>query len=73
MSGRLPHVTVILTELEADMLSLVVGNGWGDGDFADCCTERGELAALKRAMAKLSKARRKQYEARIKKALARSC
>lgn len=47
------HVTLTLTRLEARMLTNVVANGWGDGDFASWLGNRADVAACKRAMRKL--------------------
>lgn len=60
------RVILNLTELEADMLALVVCEGWGDGDFRDWIKSindnpakgRADNAALNRAMFKLDEARR---------------
>lgn len=49
-------VVIELTELEARMLRLVVGNGWGDGDFAEWIGDAQRTRACQRAMAKLNKA-----------------
>lgn len=54
-------IVLVLTELEADMLSLVAGNGWGDGDFKAWLSDPAKGPACKRAMDKLDLARRKAY------------
>lgn len=50
------RVLLNLTRLEARMLSLVVGNGWGDGDFAEWLGNGRDAAACRRAMDKLDAA-----------------
>ncbi len=50
-------VVVKLTPNEADMLSSVAGNGWGDGDFAEWLGSKWKAAACRRAMRKLDNAR----------------
>lgn len=49
-------VQITLTELEADMLSSVAGNGWGDGDFAGWLGNPEHAKACLRAMEKLQDA-----------------
>jgi hypothetical protein len=50
------RVTVELTLLEAENLSCVAGQGWGDGDHADYLGDGVDAAACKRAMTKLDQA-----------------
>lgn len=69
-AAKREKVVVRLTPLEADMLSSVADNGWGDGDFADwlCGTDghgakaRSRVKACERAMEKLDQARQAQRE-----------
>lgn len=51
-------VIVILTEAEAELLDGVVGNGWGDGTYADWLNDKRREKILLRAMEKLTAARR---------------
>jgi len=54
-------IVIRLTPLEAEMLQYVVGNGWGDGDFAGWLDNKQHAAACRRAMKKLDAARRKPH------------
>jgi len=49
-------ITLKLTPLEARMLALVAGNGWGDGDFRDWINNKAHERACKRALDKLADA-----------------
>ncbi len=49
-------VVVELTQCEAEALSLVATNGWGDGDFAEWISDRTQSRACIRAMHKLDAA-----------------
>lgn len=51
-------IILTLTQLEADMLYHVAGNGWGDGDFAGWLGNKTQSKACAKAMEKLDKARR---------------
>ncbi len=50
------RVILRLTPLEADMLALVAGNGWGDGDFVHWLKDKDQSAACRRALRKLRQA-----------------
>lgn len=54
-------VILTLTPLEADMLALVVANGWADGDFAGWLDNKQRIAACRRAMRKLRDAANLKY------------
>ena len=50
------HVILKMTRFEATMLRLVVGNGWGDGDFAEWLGNKKYADGCRRSMDKLDAA-----------------
>ncbi len=53
------RILLNLTMAEAQMLRLVIGNGWGDGDFAEWLGSKRDASTCRRAMDKLDAAMRK--------------